>query len=345
MPSSEDRLVLVTGASGYSGRFLVERLLDRGFSVRAFDRRRHPELDPRATFVEGDLTRPRDVEAAVQGVATVFHLAAIVPFGLAHSVSDVDLDRVNVGGTYRLVHASRRAGVRRFVLASSTGVVFAGESIARGDESIPVPRRHNDAYSRTKAEAERIVLGAATPRFATLAIRPNGIWGPGEEHHIPKVLMAARAGLDRFTFGDDALTDFTHRENLVHAFLLAEEKLRTEPGRVSGKAYFVTDGEPMNTFAFFRPLVVGLGYPPPLASVPGKAMLPVAFAMEAAARLLRPLVDFEPPLTRADVRKCIAHNYFDSSRAANELGYAPVIDHARGMAECIAYYRARGFAK
>lgn len=330
---------LVTGAAGFTGSALVPRLVALGYDVHALDLRAGREA-PSVTWTVADLGSARDYDDVMGDVEVVFHVGALVPYNLGRRVPEEEVTRVNVGGTARLLAAAERADVSRFVLASSTGVVFAGESIEHGDESLPVASPPNDHYARTKAEAEALVLAADRPGgLRTAAIRPNGIWGPGEKHHTPKMLRFARLGLDRMIFGAEALTDFTHRENLVEAFVCADRALRERPEVVGGQAYFVTDGTPRHTMTFFDPLLEGLGLRVRRYPIPGEWMLPVAALLDAASRALRPIYDFEPFLTPADVRKVIKHNYFVSDRAKRELGYAPVITYEEGMRACIEHER------
>lgn len=342
MTSREDetgRTALVTGASGFTGSALVTRLLSLGWKVHALDLREGVPVDG-VTWFAADLGGDTRLEPAMAGVSVVFHLGALVPYNLGRRVPDDEVTRVNVDGTARLLQAAIRAGVSRFVLASSTGVVFAGAPIENGDEGLPVASPPNDHYARTKCEAERMVRAADDPSgIRTVALRPNGIWGPGEKHHTPKVLRFARLGLDRVIFGAEALTDFTHRDNLVEAFVRAERALVDRPEVVAGNAYFITDGAPIHTMRFFDPLLEGLGHRVNRVAIPGEWMLPLAATLEAASRLLAPVYSFEPFLTRADVRKVIKHNYFSSERAARELSYTPVISYEDGMRACIAYER------
>ncbi len=334
-------LALVTGAGGYSGHFLVTKLLEEGFRVRGLDR--HVPREPAGVdWREADLRDARALQSACEGVEVVFHAGAIVPFNLPRAIGKRLITEVNVHGTQKLVEACRDQGVERLIHLSSTGVVFAGRPISGGDETLPIPEKHNDHYSWSKSRAERIVLEANSDALRTLAIRPNGIWGPGERHHIPKVLATARLRLNRVNFGADALTDWTHRENLVQALFLANEKLQIDHATVGGQAYFVTDGEVYNTLAFFDPLIESLGFSTKRAELPGWMMFSVGALCQAVARLVAPIRPIEPFVTVADVRKVIYDNYYVSNRAKRDLGYRPRVDRERGMAECIAYYRRHG---
>ena len=289
---------------------------------------------------------------------------------------------VNVEGTERLVQAAKRAGATRFVLASSTGVVFCGtRDISGEDEACPLPSQFNDAYSRSKGLAEELVLAEASRRFGVVALRPNGIWGPGEAHHTPKLLRVAVAGLSGTGFGITGDTDFTHVDNLTAAFVAADAALQHKDRRavVNGKAYFVTDGRPVSTIEFFTPLLRGLGYAAPywlqwmnskaqvapmatllqphkwdslnLATsqptlrVPDEIMFPLASAMENGAKLLRATtgVNVEPFFTSADMRKLTFDNYYVCNAARTELQWAPLRSMEANMLALISHYRTLGY--
>src|ERR1700752_3900968 len=182
--------VLVTGGSGFVGANLVTELLDRGHHVRSFDRAPSPlAAHPRLEGVEGDICGPQTVGAAVDGVDTVFHTAAIIDLMGGASVTDEYRQRsftVNVAGTKNLVHAAQGAGVKRFVYTASNSVVMGGKRISGGDETLPYTERFTDLYTETKVGAERFVLSQnASPNggagLLTCSIRPSGIWGRGDQ--------------------------------------------------------------------------------------------------------------------------------------------------------------------
>lgn len=260
------------------------------------------------------------------GVSAVFHVGALVPYNLPRAYGVAALEAVNVAGTVNLLTASVQAGVPRFLLASSTGVTFGGADIAGGDETLPVPPagwQWNDPYSESKARAEAAVLAAhGTPlpgggRLSTVALRPNGIWGPGEAHHFPKMLLVAQLGAAWLPFGAHALTDWTHREDLAQAFLCAHRQLLGEetvagnsaglprrpllghgdadasvaPGagtlpRVGGRAFFVTSPWKVHTSEFFGWMLQELGFWSPF---PSALVRRTAVERMADGRVPRPL--------------------------------------------------------
>jgi 2-alkyl-3-oxoalkanoate reductase len=138
-----------------------------------------------------------------------------------------------------VIAACRRNGVSRLVFTSSPSVVAAGHDIAGGDESLPYPRRYLAHYPRTKAIAERLVLNANSPDLATVALRPHIIWGPGDNHLIPRLIERARAGKLRQVADGANMVDVTYVDNAAVAHLLAADRL-TPGSPVAGKAYFIS---------------------------------------------------------------------------------------------------------
>jgi 3beta-hydroxy-Delta5-steroid dehydrogenase / steroid Delta-isomerase len=116
---------------------------------------------PRLQVIEGDICDPQTVAAAVDGIDTIFHTAAVIDLMGGASATD-DYRQlsfaVNVTGTENLVHAAQAAGVKRFVYTTSNSVVMGGKTIAGGDETLPYTERFNDLYTETKVVAERFVL-------------------------------------------------------------------------------------------------------------------------------------------------------------------------------------------
>ena len=264
MTASRGSACLVTGGAGYLGSHLVRALLARGERVHVLDVRpagiEHPEL---REFV-GDLRREDDVRRACEGVGTVFHTASLMTLvGVTRRAERERAHAVNAGGTRNLLHACREAGVARFVYTSSNNVVLDRE-IEGGDERLPYARRFVDLYSETKALAEQAVLAAnAQGGLLTCALRPGGIYGPGEPYVLSRMVDALAKGLLSVKVGSGAArSDNVYIDDLVVAHLLAAKKL--VPGSpVAGRAYFIGDGEPINYFEFFGPLYVALGRRPP----------------------------------------------------------------------------------
>ena len=316
---------LVTGGGGFLGQAIVGGLLARGARPRSFSRQRHAGLQ--AIGVEqcsGDLADSGAVARAVAGCDLVFHVGAKAgvwgPYDEYH--------RANVLGTQNVIDACRQHRVRRLVYTSSPSVVFGGGDMEGVDESVPYPDSYEAAYPQTKAVAERAVRAASGLEIATVALRPHLIWGPGDNHLIPRILARARAGQLRRIGTRVCRVDSVFIDNAAEAHLLAAEHLA--PGsRIAGRVYFISQGEPWPLWDLVNGILRAAGLPPVDRSVP----LPIARAAgglsELVYRTLR--LNGEPRLTRFLVRELSTSHWFNISAARRDLGYAPKVTIAEGL--------------
>jgi 3beta-hydroxy-Delta5-steroid dehydrogenase / steroid Delta-isomerase len=332
--------VLVTGGSGFVGANLVTALLDCGHQVRSFDRAPSPlPRHPRLEVLHGDICDPGIVAAAVDGIDTVFHTAALIELMGGASVTDEYRQRsfaVNVGGTESLVRAGQDAGVKRFVYTSSNSVVMGGKRIAGGDETLPYTDRFNDLYTETKVVAERFVLSQnGISGMLTCAIRPSGIWGRGDQTMFRKLFESMVAGHVKVLVGrKTARLDNSYVHNLIHGFTLAAQHL-VPGGTAPGQAYFINDGDPVNMFEFARPVVEACGQRWPRLRMSGAV---VRSLMSAWQRLHFRFGLPRPPLEPLAVERLYLDNYFSIAKAERDLGYRPLFTTEQAMAECLPYY-------
>nr|XP_044997837.1 short-chain dehydrogenase/reductase family 42E member 1 isoform X2 [Jaculus jaculus]XP_044997838.1 short-chain dehydrogenase/reductase family 42E member 1 isoform X2 [Jaculus jaculus]XP_044997839.1 short-chain dehydrogenase/reductase family 42E member 1 isoform X2 [Jaculus jaculus]XP_044997840.1 short-chain dehydrogenase/reductase family 42E member 1 isoform X2 [Jaculus jaculus]XP_044997842.1 short-chain dehydrogenase/reductase family 42E member 1 isoform X2 [Jaculus jaculus] len=352
---SPKETVLITGGGGYFGFRLGCALNQKGVHVILFDISSPSQSLPEGiTFVRGDIRHLSDVETAFQDadITCVFHIAS---YGMSgrEQLNQTLIEEVNVGGTDNVLRICQRRGVPRLVYTSTFNVVFGGQVITNGDESLPyLPLHlHPDHYSRTKSIAEKKVLeanGLALDQgngvLRTCALRPAGIYGPGEQRHLPRIVSYIERGLFKFVYGDpSSLVEFVHVENLVQAHLLASEALKADKEHIaSGKPYFISDGRPVNNFEFFRPLVEGLGYEFPTTRLPLTLIYFCAFLIEVVHFILGRLYNFQPFLTRTEVYKTGVTHYFSLEKAKKELGYAP---QQFGLQEVVEWFKAHGHGR
>jgi nucleoside-diphosphate-sugar epimerase len=319
---------LVTGGTGFLGRRLVERLLAEGRGVAVLCRKPAPDLEARGVrVIQADLTDAAAVREACAETGTVFHVGAKV--GVAGRAAD--FHRANVLGTRAVIDACRAQGVPRLVFTSTPSVVYNGRDIAGGNESLPLTTRCPSAYALTKAEAEREVLVANSPTLLTVALRPHLIWGPGDPHLVPRVLAGARSGRLRIVGNGGNRVDMVHVENAVDAHLCAE---RAAPRGAGGRAYFITNGEPVLLWEWINALLTALGEPPVTRRISLRAARAFGAAAELAWRVL-PLKG-EPPITRFVASELAKDHWFDISAARRDLGYSPRISMAEGTADLVA---------
>jgi 2-alkyl-3-oxoalkanoate reductase len=317
---------LVTGANGFLGLYVVEQLVARGDQVRAFCRQPCPALDHLGVeTLLGDLRDPAAIAAACAGVGAVFHVAGVAGiWGPWSHYYDA-----NVLGTRHVIEGCRRHGVRRLVYTSSPSVTFDGREQCGIDERAGYARRWLCHYPHSKALAEQEVLAAnATGDLLTCALRPHLIWGPRDRQLVPRLLERARSGKLRRVGDGRNLIDMVYVENAADAHLLAMDRLA--PGSpVAGRAYFITQGAPVNCWQWIDELLGLAGVPPVRRGVSLAVAWSMGAAMEAAYTVLRKRS--EPPMTRFLSAQLGQSHYFNIDRARRELGYQPRISTAEAM--------------
>lgn len=318
---------LVTGGGGFLGRAIVRRLQERGDEVTVLARRPQPDLQVKLALAP--LEDRSAVQAACQDQDVVFHVAAKA--GLWGTYTEYY--ESNVVGTRNVLEGCRAGGVRKLVYTSSPSVTFDGKDHCGADESLPYPDSFLNFYSETKAIAEREVLSANGPELATTALRPHLIWGPGDPHILPRLVKRARAGrLVRVGPGGNRV-DITYVDNAAQAHLLAADRL--EPGSpLAGKAYFVSNGEPVELWPWIDDMLSRLGAPPVRRSLPLGAAQLVGSLMEWFYRLAR--LPGEPPMTRFLAAQLGTSHWYDITAARRDLGYEPEVSVAQGMERVVA---------
>lgn len=329
---------LVTGGSGFVGRALVEALVARGDIVTVADFT--PATFPAGLrFVPLDLRDAAATRAACEGQDVVFHNASLVH---TRRNREEDVWAVNLGGTRNVLAGCRDHAVKRLVYVSSASAVYEGRDIENGDESLPYSSISQAPYADSKIAAEKEVLAANGSALLSCAVRPHVIFGPGDQRFLPAIIKRARAGKLRFAVGRGRkLSDFTYVGNLIDALLLADERLA--PGSASaGKAYFVTNGEPIAFWDFVRAVLQRLALPPIRGTVPFSLAYVAAAAHEAIDTLRGGTLNAEDGLSRFAIRYMCTHHYFSIARARRDLGYVPRVSIADGIERTAAHLEANG---
>jgi nucleoside-diphosphate-sugar epimerase len=314
----------VTGGSGFVGGALIERLHAEGWEVRALARSDGAADKVRqrgALPVPGDLENEAMMREGAADSEVAFHAAAKVEdWG-----DPEEFERLNVGGTAKLIAACREAGVRRLVHVGTEAALMAGEPLVGVDEDAPLRPDSPVLYSSTKAKAEQLVRAANGDGLETVVIRPRFVWGRGDTTLLPTLVELVRAGRFRWVGGGGQLTATTHIDNTVEGLWLGATKAP------AGSVYFVTDGEPVVFREFVSRMLQTQGVEPPTGSLPAGMAGAVAVVAERLWRLARR--PGRPPVTRFSVWVSSQECTIDIGRAQRELGYRPVKSREEGLAE------------
>jgi len=228
----EKRQVLVTGATGFLGSYLVQELVQRGCRVRAFAHYRSDpgtgnlaslprEVTSGVEMFWGDVCDRDCVNAAMKDVEVVFHLAALI--GIPYSYhAPASYLAVNAGGTLNLLQAARQAGVARFV-HTSTSEVYGSAQYTPIDEQHPLVGQ--SPYSASKIAADKLAESfRCSFDLPVVTVRPFNAFGPRQSERaiVPTIISQRLAGIDPVVIGNpDAIRDLTYAQDTARGFVLA----------------------------------------------------------------------------------------------------------------------------
>ena len=325
------KTILVTGGAGFIGGAILRMAQERGLDCISLSRRFSPALAALGVRqIQADIRDSRTLAEAFTGVDTVFHTAAIAGVWGPWR----DYQATNIVGTANVLAACRTCGVKNLVYTSTPSVVFDRDNICGGDENLPYARRFLCHYAKSKAIAEQMVLAANNEGLKTCAIRPHLVWGPGDPHLLPRLVARGRAGKLRIVGNGENFVDISYIDNVADAHLLAAVTLDTGDA-AAGKAYFISQGEPVALWPWINGLFSGLGIAPVVRKIPFAAAYGLGAALEIWYYLGQK--SGEPLMTRFVAEQLAKSHYFSIHRAHRELGYQPVVTHEEGLRRAVEW--------
>ncbi len=312
--SLRGRRVLVTGASGRIGRRLLEVLVASGVEPRALYRNPPAQGLAGLHVYQGDLLQPRSLEAVLDGVDVVFHLASYGPAQNDPRPEDHPLHRqVSVEGTRKLLAAAQSAGVKRLLFASSTRVIDGSTSL----------------YAQSKREAESLVRAAGAP-LETVILRLAPVYGFARQGSVAQMIAAIDAG--RFP----SLPDFGEKRSLVHVDDVIQALLLSALDEdMAGKTFTVTDLQSYSSRQMYEMICAALGRKPGRWSMPAWLLGVAAGIGELLQRVSRRPM----PMNRERLEKLRAPAWFDGEPLARETGYEPQLNLEQALPQIIREYR------
>lgn len=306
--------VLVTGATGFLGEYLV-RLLTHEYQVRALGRNREKgkQLEQLgAVFCPGDFTDEKACAPYFEGADYVIHGGALSAVWGQWE----DFYKTNVAGTANVAKLCLRCGIRRMVYISSPSIYTEKRDRYHiREESFNKDNELND-YIKSKILAEQEVKRWGRRGLNTVILRPRGLIGIGDTSLVPRLLRAnTRIGIPLFNGGRNEV-DLTSVENAALACRLA---LTAE--RAAGEVFNITNGEPAEFKVLLEQFLKAIGEQPHYRELPFEIMYGTASGLEWIYRTLG--IQKEPPLTRYTVCTLGFGQTMDISKARELLGYHP----------------------
>jgi len=322
--------VLVTGASGFIGRHLADRLSSEGHNVRALLHACPPlaGFPANVEIIAGDVCDPSSMKAAAVGVDTVFHLAAKVHDHEGGDDHDAEYRAVNVEGTRNVLDAAVAGGAKRFVFFSSVKAMGEEATGCRDESWDAAPLT---AYGKSKLAAENVVFEyGQRNNLDVTCLRLPLVYGRGVKGNLLRMIKAIDRGLfpplPRFSNH----RSMVHVEDVVQAALLASE---TPAAR--GRCYLVTDGRAYSTHELYVLIRQALGRGIPAWHIPLWALKAAGVAGDAIGSVVGKRCMFDSDA----LDKLIGSAWYSSERISREMGYRPTRNFGDTLPEMIAWNR------
>ena len=327
--------VLITGATGFLGYRLSQRLSKKGYTLTTTGR--NPEMGERlkflgTRFVPGSINDADHLHTLSQGQDAIVHTAGLSsPWGRYH-----DFHRTNTEGTEHIVNAALAQDVPRFVHISTPSIYVQNADCENIRESDPLPPQFVNAYAQTKYAAEQRVLVGAAKGLEAVMLRPRALIGQGDTVIMPRLLRAHEMGRLRRIGNGHNRVDLTPVENVCQAIELALNLPSGSPALQ--EAYNISNGDPVNLWdtlaEAFQRLNLHLDTS---RGVPFAVAYGMAAAMEAQAKRKKGYP--EPPLTRYSVMMIGRSQTLNIDKARQRLGYDPEVSVNDAMNDFIEGWR------
>ena len=321
--------VLVTGATGFLGKYVVEELVEHGYQVRSFGRNRaigQSLVNASVTFIQGDLTNQEDLTKACQEMDMVVHAGALSTVWGPWE----DFYQTNVLGTKYVLEACREANIERLVYVSSPSIYAAPRDQLDIKESDAPQENSLNNYIRSKLASEKLFKDY--PDVSSVILRPRGLFGIGDTSILPRVLnLSQKIGIPLIGDGRQ-LMDMTCVENVALAIRLA-----LETPQAAGEVYNITNGEPRAFRNLIEETLRGLGYPIRYRKIPAPLVCAISSSLEFIYKSLK--LKGEPALTRYTYYLLRYSQTLDISKAERDLGYRPKITISEGIEQYVQDYR------
>lgn len=324
---------LITGATGFVGPYLINKLTSEGHTCHCLVRSGSVHKIQKTDGVEiitGDITRFETLTGIADGMDRLLHLATLGHMS-NFTVTESMFQAINVQGTLNIMTEARRAGVAKIVHCSTVAAMGICDEVPSTEKTKCNPHH---PYGRSKLQAENEVVKMVTEKnLPACIVRFSMVYGPGDPRDMLKLTRMAKKGLFPKVGNRSKLTPLIHVEDAINGLLLAAEK------GVPGEIYLITNrySEP---FDRIREIIQNsLGMRKRALYVPERAALVLALLIEKTFGL----IGKSPPVSRKNIESTLADRVFSIEKASRELGFNPGIDPAEGLRQTVLWYKKNGW--
>ena len=319
--------VLITGATGFLGKYVVEELKNNGYQVVAFGRNEKigkALIDSNVEFFKGDIENKEDLLRAFQGCSAVIHAAALsTVWGKWNNFY-----KVNVLGTRNIVEICEKQGLKLVFVSSPS--IYAGAKDQLDVKENEAPKDNNlNFYIKSKIMAENIIKNS---KLNYMIIRPRGLFGIGDTSIIPRLLdLNKKMGIPLFADGKQKV-DVTCVENVAYALRLALEN-----EKYSRQTYNITNDEPIEFKEILTLFFNEMGTKGKYLKWNYRPILTLVSILEKIYKLFG--IEKEPPLTKYTLYLMRYSQTLNIDKAKKELGYYPQISVLEGVKKYVKHIR------
>ncbi|MCB1072278.1 MAG: NAD-dependent epimerase/dehydratase family protein [Chlamydiales bacterium] len=308
--------VVITGIRSSLARRVAVLLRDKGYKVMGFARKKGESIEG-VEILQGDIRCRESVFDLLNGADGVIHCAALSsPWGKYDAFYET-----NARGTGHLLDAALYYGMRKFIHVSTPSLYYNFQDRWNLTEESRFAKRFANHYVQTKFLSEKFVDDYGKSGLHCVTIRPRGIFGPGDQVLLPRLIKALKkGGIPRFK-KEGIWVDITYVDNAAESLVLALEKGK------KGAKYNITNGEPWELYTLFSTLAKFAGLEMKIKEVPYGLSMTLARGAEWFSKITKK----EPIFTPYTIGVLAHSQTYNINKAMNELGYLPKISIEEGL--------------
>ncbi len=326
--------VLVTGATGFVGSYLVPALLEKGCNLRLLVRdagKARKLFGDSCEVIQGNVENKGDVKGCCRDIDVVYHMAALMGHDLPSEQAFERFRRVNVTGTQNMIDEAKESHVKKFIHVSSTAALGL-QPAGRVDENTDC--NPYTPYQVTKREGELCVLNEAREgHLPAIVVRPSMVYGPGFKGDFLTMAKVCKTGFFPKIGRGENLSPALYITDLVNALVLLADKGRT------GEIYMVSSQESYSLAMTAGIIGNSLNKKIHFIYIPRWLAVFGAGALEKLCLL----AGRRPPVTQRNIQSVSTDRIVDISKAAADLGFAPLVSLEEGLPKAVKYFKEQHY--